>query len=84
MDVVSCCKGLTDQEAEERLQRDGPNALTPLEEDPEIVKFMKELFTGFNCLLWIGAILSFIVYGLNYLGGGSPDPSDVSVIFQTI
>jgi len=55
-----------------------------MKEDPEIVKFLKELFSGFNCLLWIGAVLSFIVYGLNYIGDGTPDPSDVSVQYGNI
>ena len=67
---------------DKRLERDGPNALSPLKDTPEILKFLGELFSGFNCLLWLGAVLSFIVYGLSFLNNGSPDPSDVGNILN--
>ncbi|XP_031562163.1 sodium/potassium-transporting ATPase subunit alpha-like isoform X2 [Actinia tenebrosa] len=53
-------KGLTEEEAERRLKRDGPNALTPPPTTPEWVKFVKQLFGGFATLLWIGSVLCFI------------------------
>ena len=73
-------QGLTDEQIEERLQRDGPNSLTPVDDTSEIAKLLKELFYGFNALMWIGAVLSFMVFGLSYLDPNSPepDPSDVS------
>lgn len=46
------------------MERDGPNALTPPKTTPEWVKFCKNLFGGFALLLWIGAILCFIAYGI--------------------
>ena len=60
---------------EERLKRDGPNAITPPKQVPEIVKFLKQMFGGFALLLWGGAILCFIAYGIEQAEnpGGSRD-----------
>ena len=57
-------QGLTSSTAKANLQRDGPNALTPPKTVPEWVKFLKQLFGGFSMLLWVGAILCFIAYGI--------------------
>ena len=54
--------GLSSAEAAMRLERDGPNRLTPPPVTPLWVKFALHLFGGFAMLLWAGAILSFIVY----------------------
>ncbi len=45
--------GLDSQKAQETLQKNGPNALTPPPETPEWVKFCKLLFGGFSALLWV-------------------------------
>jgi sodium/potassium-transporting ATPase subunit alpha len=55
---------LTEHLASEKLKRDGPNALTPPKTVPEWIKFCKNLFGGFALLLWIGAALCFIAYGI--------------------
>ena len=47
-----------------RLQRDGRNAITPPPQTPEIVKFAKNMLGGFSMLLWMGAILCFVAYGV--------------------
>ncbi|NXQ91110.1 AT1A1 ATPase, partial [Nyctibius grandis] len=57
-------RGLTPARAAEILARDGPNALTPPPTTPEWVKFCRQLFGGFSLLLWIGAILCFLAYGI--------------------
>jgi sodium/potassium-transporting ATPase subunit alpha len=54
--------GLTEEQANEYYHRDGPNALTPPKETPEIVKFLLQLFGGFSIILWIGAFLCFIAF----------------------
>jgi sodium/potassium-transporting ATPase subunit alpha len=54
--------GLSAAEAKMRLERDGPNQLTPPKTTPEWVKFLKQMFGGFATLLWIGAILCFFAY----------------------
>uniref|UniRef100_A0A3B3SKU6 Sodium/potassium-transporting ATPase subunit alpha n=1 Tax=Paramormyrops kingsleyae TaxID=1676925 RepID=A0A3B3SKU6_9TELE len=57
-------QGLTSTRAKEILDRDGPNSLTPPVTTPEWVKFCKQMFGGFCMLLWIGAILCFLAYGI--------------------
>ncbi|NWJ06202.1 AT1A2 ATPase, partial [Crypturellus undulatus] len=57
-------QGLTSARAAEILAQDGPNALTPPPTTPEWVKFCRQLFGGFSILLWIGAILCFLAYGI--------------------
>ncbi|XP_011371380.1 sodium/potassium-transporting ATPase subunit alpha-4 [Pteropus vampyrus] len=61
---VDLTKGLSPEEAEKILIRDGPNVLTPPPTIPEWVKFCKQLFGGFSILLWTGAILCFVAYGI--------------------
>merc|ERR1712112_456483 len=56
--------GLTKEQAEAGLETYGPNALTPPPTTPEWVKFCKCLFSGFAMLLWFGAILCFLAYGI--------------------
>merc|ERR1712190_108581 len=57
-------RGLTASQAEKNLAEYGRNELTPPPTTPEWVKFCQNLFSGFACLLWIGAILCFLAYGI--------------------
>uniref|UniRef100_A0A6I8PIQ5 Sodium/potassium-transporting ATPase subunit alpha n=1 Tax=Ornithorhynchus anatinus TaxID=9258 RepID=A0A6I8PIQ5_ORNAN len=54
------------EKAAEVLACDGPNALTPPKETPEIIKFLKQMVGGFSTLLWVGAILCWIAFGIQY------------------
>lgn len=72
--INSFLQGLSHAKAKENLERDGPNALTPPKTTPEWVKFCKNLFGGFALLLWIGAVLCFIAYGI--LASTVEDPAD--------
>jgi len=56
--------GLSASQAKANLEKHGPNALTPPPTTPEWIKFCKCLFSGFAMLLWFGAILCFIAYGI--------------------
>merc|ERR1712198_477246 len=56
--------GLTADQAKQKLEEHGPNALTPPSTTPEWVKFCKNMFSGFAMLLWLGAILCFIAYSI--------------------
>ena len=56
---------------EERLLRDGPNAVTPPKQVSEIVKFLLQMFGGFSALLWFGAVLCFLAYGILEVGDSS-------------
>nr|KAF6372967.1 ATPase H+/K+ transporting non-gastric alpha2 subunit [Pipistrellus kuhlii] len=58
--------GLSSTQAAELLARDGPNALSPPQETPEIIKFLKQMVGGFSILLWVGAILCWIAYGIQF------------------
>jgi len=57
-------RGLSTEQAKKGNETYGPNALTPPPTTPEWVKFCQNLFSGFACLLWLGAILCFIAYGI--------------------
>ncbi|XP_053507014.1 sodium/potassium-transporting ATPase subunit alpha-2 isoform X2 [Ictalurus furcatus] len=69
---VDLFKGLTHKRALEILARDGPNVLTPPPTIPEWVKFCKQLFGGFSILLWIGAVLCFLAYGIQFATEDEP------------
>merc|ERR1711931_272944 len=56
--------GLTEEQAKAKLEEHGLNQLTPPPTTPEWVKFCKNMFSGFAMLLWIGAILCFLAYGI--------------------
>ncbi|XP_041958765.1 sodium/potassium-transporting ATPase subunit alpha-1-like isoform X1 [Alosa sapidissima] len=57
-------RGLSSVRALEILARDGPNLLSPAVTTPEWVKFCRQLFGGFSTLLWAGALLCFLAYGI--------------------
>jgi len=57
-------KGLSDAQIKICFDRDGPNCLSPPKTTPEWVKFCKNLFGGFALLLWSGAFLCFLAYGI--------------------
>lgn len=68
-------QGLSSARAAEILARDGPNSLTPPKATPEIIKFLKQMVGGFSILLWIGAVFSWISFGIQ-LAQGSESPFD--------
>nr|XP_032832154.1 potassium-transporting ATPase alpha chain 2-like [Petromyzon marinus] len=59
-------KGLAVAVAAERLEHNGPNSLTPPKGTPEWLKFMRQMMGGFSLLLWAGAILCWMAYGIQY------------------
>merc|ERR1712193_303074 len=56
--------GLTDDQVAKGIREHGLNQLTPPKTTPEWVKFCQCLFSGFAMLLWFGAILCFLAYGI--------------------
>jgi len=56
--------GMTSENAEKRRQTEGLNMLTPPKKVPEWLKLLHEMTGFFSILLWIGAILCFVGYGL--------------------
>jgi magnesium-transporting ATPase (P-type) len=57
--------GLTSTEVEKRLEFFGPNAITPPKQTHWFVKFLLNLVSGFQMMLWFGSALCFVVYGIN-------------------
>ena len=55
-------RGLSREEAAARLVRDGKNALKPLKQTPEIIKFARNTFQGFGLLMWIGGFLMLLSF----------------------
>lgn len=53
----------------------GPNELTDKKKTPKIILFLKEQTGFFSLLLWFGAFLCFIAYGI------SSDKSDRSNLY---
>lgn len=64
---TSAERGLTREQAHKIMEQDGPNALSPPKVTPEYIKFLKCMFHGFASLLWVCAILCFILYAVTYL-----------------
>ena len=56
--------GLSEKEAAERLRINGPNQLTEKKGLPWYIRFLLCMTGLFNYLLWAGAILCFIAYGI--------------------
>lgn len=78
--VSTSKKGLTGEAAKEFLRVQGPNELTPPPSTPEWVKLAKQLFGGFAMLLWLGGILCFVAYSIQFQStSGDTDPDNVSV-----
>merc|ERR1711868_289491 len=57
-------EGLTDDQVAKGIAEYGLNQLTPPPTTPEWIKFCQCLFSGFAMLLWFGAILCFLAYGI--------------------
>ncbi|NP_001166387.1 potassium-transporting ATPase alpha chain 2 [Cavia porcellus] len=79
-------RGLSSTRAAELLARDGPNALSPPKQTPEIIKFLKQMIGGFSILLWVGAILCWIAYGIQYASNqsGSLDNVYLGVVLALV
>jgi len=83
---TSVDRGLTDSAVEERIKRDGYNELTPPKTTPEWIKFCRNLFGGFATLLWIGAFLCFLAYGIECYSNDDPaeDNLYLGVVLATV
>lgn len=56
--------GLTSEEAEARLLKNGPNKLSEKAGTHWSILLLRELVTPFAILLWIGAILTFVAFAI--------------------
>ena len=57
--------GITSEEHLIRIEKYGLNKITPGKDTHWFIKFLKNLVSGFQMMLWVGAVLCFIVYGLS-------------------
>jgi sodium/potassium-transporting ATPase subunit alpha len=57
--------GLSSETAEAKLAVEGFNQITPPPTVHWFKKFLINLFSGFQLMLWVGSVLCFIVYGLS-------------------
>merc|ERR1712165_255782 len=74
--------GLTTAQAQAGIEQYGLNQLTPPPTTPEWVKFCQNLFSGFACLLWLGAILCFLAYGIQ--ASAYEEPPDDNLYLGTV
>lgn len=80
-------QGLSEEQARDKLRRFGPNAITPPKQKSEIVKFLVLLFGGFSALLWTGALLCFLSFGISEgsnPGGPRDNVRTISLLRSTI
>ena len=74
MKITECIeRGLTQTQADMKLEQIGDNVLSEKKSIPWYVAFLKEMTGFFALLLWFASILCFIGYGL--------DPSDISNLY---
>lgn len=78
---VDPAKGLSKEEAAERLARDGPNTL-PHRRPNYLVKILKYVFGGFCSILWIGVAVFFISW--KPLGNPNPAPYNLGLAILVI
>ncbi|CAD5207829.1 unnamed protein product [Bursaphelenchus okinawaensis] len=77
-------KGLTQAEATERLKKNGPNRLTPPKEKSKLLVFLLILVTGFNMLLWLGAIGSFTSFVVEWMAKPNQTPNKDNLYLATV
>ncbi|KAI6651696.1 Sodium/potassium-transporting ATPase subunit alpha-1 isoform X2 [Oopsacas minuta] len=54
--------GLTTEQSEAELQKNGMNCLSPPKSTPEVVKFAKHMFSGFSSLLLIASAMCLLLF----------------------
>ena len=64
-ELSTSVQGLNAFEAEKRLEQYGLNEITPPPTTHWLVKFGLILIGGFQLMMWFGAVLCFVVYGLS-------------------
>lgn len=57
-------QGLSEEQAEEKLKRYGPNSLTEKKTLPWFVKLLLCMTGLFNYVMWVGSALAFIAFGI--------------------
>jgi len=77
---TSTNQGLTASRAKGLLLQQGKNLLTPPQQTPAVLKFLKQLCSGFAPILWVAAVLCFLAWHpLGDLPGSSSDPLNLTL-----
>ena len=63
-------EGLDDEKVKFRLERDGKNVLKKKKSKPMIIRWLAEVFGGYNVIMWLAALLCFLCW--QPLGGDNP------------
>lgn len=69
--------GLTSARAQQILEKEGLNRLTPPKTTPEFVKFLQHMFYGFSMILWLGLTLCFVAYLIEYFTVDEPNMDNI-------
>ncbi|XP_068913592.1 sodium/potassium-transporting ATPase subunit alpha-like isoform X2 [Tenebrio molitor] len=75
-------KGLKQDEAKERLLRDGPNCLAAPPVKSKWLLLANFLFCGFNTLLWLAVIMACVIFAISY-SQGKPNAEE-QLYFATV
>jgi sodium/potassium-transporting ATPase subunit alpha len=73
---------LAPDQVKANLAKYGANILTPPKTTPEWFRCFKNLFGGFQILLWIGSILCFIAYGIETSQQEFPQKDNVGKLYH--
>ena len=75
--MVNKERGLSSQEAQNRIAQFGPNRLAPPARRPLALQFVIQMFSGFCPLLWVASVLCFVSW--KPLGEPNPDPQNLTL-----
>jgi len=82
--VASTVDGLSEQEAADRLERNGKNKLKEGKKTPLIVRFFKQLADPMVLILIVAAIVSLVVSFIEISKGGEGEFADVIIIMVVV
>ena len=84
-DAQSSVDGLSSQQAQERLEKDGKNKLAEGKKEPIILRFLKQFFEPMTLILIVAAIISGVLTAVNNASSAVKEfPSDVIIIMAVV
>ena len=84
-DAQSSVDGLSSQQAQERLEKDGKNKLAEGKKEPIILRFLKQFIEPMTLILIVAAIISGVLTAVNNASNAVKEfPSDVIIIMAVV
>ena len=84
-DAQSSVDGLSSQQAQERLEKDGKNKLAEGKKEPIILRFLKQFIEPMTLILIVAAIISGVLTAVNNASSATKEfPSDVIIIMAVV